>query len=54
MVKGSDRVMDWIWRLCNIAFEIGVVAENWRSDVIVSLHKGKGERTECKNSRGIG
>ena len=25
MIKGGDdRVMDWIWRLCNMAFENGV------------------------------
>ena len=29
MVKGGgDIVVDWIWRLCNMAFEIGVVPEN--------------------------
>ena len=53
MIKGEDdRVVDWIWRLCNIAFESGVVPEDWRSAVIVTLFKGKGERTECKNYRG--
>ena len=26
---------------------------DWRSSVIVPLYKGKGERTECKNYRGI-
>ena len=36
-----------------MAFESGVVPEDWRSAVIVSLYKGKGERTECKNHRGI-
>ena len=26
MIKnGSNRVVDWIWRLCNMAFESGVV-----------------------------
>ena len=30
MIKGGgDRVVDWIWRLCNMAFEIGVAPENW-------------------------
>ena len=54
MIKGGgDRVMDWIWRLYNMAFESGVVAEDWRSIVIVPLYKSKGERTECKNYRGI-
>ena len=32
-----------------MAFESDVVPENWRSDGIVPLHNGKGERTECKN-----
>ena len=54
MVKGEgDMVVDSIWRLCNTAFEIGVVPENWRSAVIVPLYKSKEERTECKNYRGI-
>ena len=54
MIKGGgDRVVDWIWRLCNMTFESGVVPEDWRSTVIVSLYKGKGERNKCKNYRGI-
>ena len=36
-----------------MAFESGVVSEGWRSHVIVPLYKGKGEKSECKNSRGI-
>ena len=50
---GGNRVMDWIWRLCNMVFESVVVMENWRFAVIVPLYKGKGERTECSNYRGI-
>ena len=54
MIKvGGDRVVGWIWRLCNMTFESGVVPEDWRSVVIVPLYKGKGERSECKNYRGI-
>ena len=31
MVKGGgDRVVDCIWRLCNMAFKSGVVLEGWR------------------------
>ena len=48
MIKGGDdRVEDWIWRLCNMTFESGVVPEDWRSAVIVPLYMGKGERNEC-------
>ena len=36
-----------------MAFECGVLPEVWRYSVIVPLYKGKGERTECKNYRGI-
>ena len=25
---GSDRVVDWIWRLCNMTFESGAVPED--------------------------
>ena len=50
---GGDRVVDWIWRLCNMTLESGVVPGDWRFDVIVPLYNGKGERNECKNYRGI-
>ena len=54
MIKGGgETVVDWIWRLCNMAFENGVVPEDCKSAVIVPLCKGKGEMTECKNYRGI-
>ena len=54
MIKaGGDRVVDWIWRLCNKAFESGAVPKDWISAVIVPLYKSKGERTECKNFRCI-
>ena len=46
-------VVDWICRLCNMNFKSSVVPEDWRSAVIVSLRKGKGERTECRNYRSI-
>ena len=46
---GGNRVLEWIWRLCNMAFESGVVPEDWRFAVIVPLYKGKGQKTECSN-----
>ena len=43
MVKGGgDVVVDWIWKLCNMAFENHVVPEDLRFAVIVPLYKGKG------------
>ena len=49
MIKGGgDRVVDWIWKLCNMTFENCVGPEDWRSAVIVPMYKVKGGRTECK------
>ena len=45
---GGDRVVNWIWRLCNLNFESGLVPEDWRSAVIVPLYKGKGGRRAKK------
>ena len=54
MIKDvDDRMVDWIWRLCNMAFENDDVPKDWRSAVIIPLYKAKGERTECKNYKGI-
>ena len=46
-------MVDWIWRLCNMAFESGIVPEDCRSAVIVPLYKGKGEKRECSKYKGI-
>ena len=42
----GSRSGDWIWRLFFMAFESGVVPEDWKFAVSVPLYKGKGERTE--------
>ena len=40
MIKGGgDRVREWVWRLCNMAFESAVVPEDWMSLIIVPLYK---------------
>ena len=42
MIKGEgDRVVDWIFKLCNMVFENGVGPEDYRSAVIVTMYKGK-------------
>ena len=46
-------VVDWILKLCNIAFKSGVVPEDLTSAGIVPLYKEKGERTKCIMYRGI-
>ena len=53
VIGGSDMVVDWIWRMCHMAFESCVVPEDWKPAVIVPLHKGRGERNEYRNYRDI-
>ena len=36
-----------------MAFESNVLPRDWRSALTVPLNKGKGERIECENYRGI-
>ena len=49
MIKGGgDRVVDWIWMLCNIVFESGVVIEDWRSALIVHCTRVKGKEMNVK------
>ena len=40
-------------RLLNLSFDMGVVPLHWRGACIVPLYKGKGDKCECSNSRGI-
>ena len=50
---GVETILDWIRKLCNMAFESGDVSEDLRSAVIVPLYKGKGKMIKCENYRGI-
>ena len=51
--KGGMAVLEWLVRLLNLSFDMGVVPMGWRDACIVPLYKGKGNKCECTNSRGI-
>ena len=46
-------MLEWPVRLLNFSFDMGVVTMDWRGACIVPLYKGKGDKYECNNSRGI-
>ena len=46
-------VLEWLVRLLNLSFDLGVVPMDWRGACIVALNKGRGDKYECSNSRGI-
>ena len=48
--KGDMAVLEWIVRLLNLSFDIGVVPMDWQGACIAPLYKGK---CECCNPRGI-
>src|SRR5678816_3949849 len=51
--NGGEMVIDSIWKLCNKAFMQGIVPRDWRRVVIVPLYKGKRDKGNCRNYRGI-
>ena len=51
--QGSMGVLEWLVRLLNLSFDMGVEPMNWRGACIVPLYKGKGDKCECSNSKGI-
>ena len=58
--KCGMAVLEWLVRLVNSSFDMGVVPIDWRGAFIVHkgkgaciVHKGKGDKCECSSSRGI-
>ena len=39
--------------LLNVSLDLGVVPMDWRFAFTVPLYKGKGDKCECGNSRGM-
>ncbi len=49
----GEIVVDWMVWICSLAWEQSKVPEYWRKAIIVPLYKGKGNREECNNYKGI-
>ena len=44
--KGGMAVLEWLVRLLNLSFDMGVVPIDWRCACIVPLFKGKGDQCD--------
>ena len=51
--KGCMAVLELLVRLMNVRLDMGVLPMDWRGACIVPLYKGKGDKCQCSNSRGI-
>ena len=51
--KGGMAVLEWLVRLLNASFDMGVVPMDWRGACIVPLYKGKCDKCKWSNSIGI-
>ena len=52
--KADMTVLEWLVRLLNLSFDMGVVPMDWRGVCVYStLYKEKGNKCECGNSRCI-
>ena len=43
----------WILDLCNGTAKEGCILEDWKSNVVLTVYKGKGDQMECGSYRGI-
>ena len=46
-------MLEWLVRLLNVNFDMGVVPVDWSGARVVPICKGKGDKCECSNSRNI-
>ena len=50
---GGEALLEWLTRVCRVCVSEGKVQNDWVRAILVPLYKGKGDRNDCKNYRGI-
>ena len=53
LLYGGESLFEWLTRVCNVCVSEERVPNDWMRAIIVPIYKGKGDRSECKNYRGI-
>ena len=50
---GGECMLEWLTRVCKVCVLEEKVPSDWVRAIIVPLYKGKGDRGDCRNYRGI-
>ena len=50
---GGESIIEWMHRICQLAWEQERVPGDWTEAVIIPIYKGKGDKNECGSYRGI-
>ena len=50
---GGECLLEWLRSVCNACILEEKVLNDWIRVIIVPIYKGKGNRSKCKNYRGI-
>ena len=50
---GCESLIECLTKMHNVCFMEGRVLKGWQRTAIVPFYKGKGDKMECKNYRGI-
>ena len=54
MIQATGEIgTKWILDLCNGIVKEGSIPEDWKSSVVLTIYKGKGDPMECGSYRGI-
>jgi len=54
MIQATEGIgTKWLLDLCNGIVNEGCISDDWKSSVILSYYKGKGDPIECGSYRGI-
>ena len=50
---GGEALLEWLTRVCKVCVSEEKVPKDWVRAIVVPLYKGKGDRNDCKNYRGL-